>query len=842
MAGIKAKQFEVFKIGTDMLKMNNWDLTISKDKAMSLNLLVSLFDSQMFDLINQILKERGIKPPKRDYTRYVMSVVNDGKKRCKKDFKRALEGFKVNGVEFKRFVGTTGGLKANSVIFVNAKILDELNRRCECGRNKDLPVVPAKYEAYKALTCSASQKICEPNGILVVSDVITQYVTDVIDIDEGKNGEPIVAHKTIDAENNASDGYNLCTYDYMKRVSESLGIDYVTSGVCLRNAYCKGMLYAFPIVEFCEKYLGDYFVKDIWGNFVDIRTVDMILTESSLKFWSSYTSAEDYINQYRSHGYSFRVTKIIGHELENTRELNYQYLQSYEFSDEDIEELCKPTVDYLTGSLCGNYEQTLKFLGIKHENENMLIPKETWQKALLLGEEMINEPNIIYHINKLINKKIDNAKIGKLICQGNYQQVSGDPFLLMQHICGLKETGLLKAKECYSSYWVEKDIAELVVFRSPMIGHNNIRKMTTVNTDDTRYWYQYMNNVFILNGFDSSCMALSGCDYDGDSVFSTNNNVLIRCYKELPAINCIQHNAAKQIITEENVVESNFKGFGNNVGSITNRATAMFSVQAQFDKHTKEYKELEYRIICTQKHQQDSIDSIKGIEFTPMAKHWYNYKDCQNDYQKSICCEKKPYFMIYRYDQEKTDYRKFVKDNNRQCMVDYGIDIKTLLTTPHEELTKEQQDTVKWYNKFNPVDMNLCTINKICFYIESVIKEYKSTLKERTIDYNVFKVKRRCTQKHKDDLLQLMNIYTSHNESYLEQYRKSPSTTPKPLIDFVETYILSRAIEICPNDDERWNIILDLCNTVKDIEQKDFCWILLVDILQRREESGEVNI
>ena len=53
MAGIRAKQFEIFKIGTDMLKMNNWDLRISKDKAMSLNLLVSLFDSQMFDLINQ---------------------------------------------------------------------------------------------------------------------------------------------------------------------------------------------------------------------------------------------------------------------------------------------------------------------------------------------------------------------------------------------------------------------------------------------------------------------------------------------------------------------------------------------------------------------------------------------------------------------------------------------------------------------------------------------------------------------------------------------------------------------------------------------------------------------
>lgn len=225
-----------------------------------------------------------------------------------------------------------------------------------------------------------------------------------------------------------------------------------------------------------------------------------------------------------------------------------------------------------------------------------------------------------------------------------------------------------------------------------------------------------------------------------------------------------------------------------------------------------------------------------------MAKYWYSYKDCPNEYQKSICCEKKPYFMIYRYEKEKTEYRKFIKDNNAQCIADYGIDIKTLLTLPYNQLTEEQKNTVKWYNKFNPVDMNLCTINKICYYIESVIKDYKSTFKERVIDYSKFKVKRRCTQEHKDGLYKLMNVYTTHNVSYLVQYRKSPSTTPKPLIDFVETYITSRAIEICPNDDERWNIILDICNEVKDIEQKDYCWIILVDILTRRKNSGKINI
>ena len=834
MAGIKVDQFEVFKIGTDIIKMSDWDLTISKDKAMSLNMLVSLFDSQMFELIKQILTERNIKPPKKDYTKYVLSLVNDGKSRSKKDFKRALKGFKVNGVEFKRFVGTTGGLKNNSVIFVNSSILDELNRRCECGRNKDIPVIPAKYEAYKSLTCSASQKICEPNGILVVSDNIIPIQTDVIDIDEGENGEPIVAYKKIDTENNASDGFNLCTYDYMKRVSESLGLHYVTNGICARNAYCKGMIYAFPIVEFCEKYLGDYFVQDIWGNMVDVRTIDLILTESSLKFWNSYSSAEDYINQCHAHGYGFRATKIIGEQLEDTRELNYQYLQSYEFTDEDIEELCKPTVDYLTGSLCGNYEDTLKFLGIKDGD----IPKETWQKALILSSDMINDSYIIYNINKLIRKKIDTAKIGKLICDGNYQQLSGDPFALMQHICGLKVTGLLNAKECYSGYWQRKGVNELVVFRSPMIGHNNIRKMSVIDNDDTNYWYQYMGNVFITNGFDSACMALSGADFDGDSVFSTNNNVLLRRYRDLPAINCVQHKAEKKIITEENVVQSNFNGFGNSVGSITNRATAMFSVQQRFDKHSKEYKELEYRILCTQLYQQNELDKLKGIVATPMPKYWYEIRACKdNEYQENICCHKKPYFMIYRYDKEMKDYKTFIKNYTTQCYRRFGLDIDKMLKMPIEDLTNEQKEMIKWYNIFNPVEMSACTINKICYYIEDVIKNYKSSLKERTIDYEQFKVKRRCTQKHRDELFALMQVYIKALKTH-ESDTEENADKIIPRVDFITEYFQRRAEEICPNADERRNIILDLCYGDNHIQSnKEFCWMIVADIILAEREG-----
>ena len=54
-------------------------------------------------------------------------------------------------------------------------------------------MVPAKLEAYKALTCSASVPVSIPKGILVVSDCETEFLSDVVYLnDEGTKRETAV--------------------------------------------------------------------------------------------------------------------------------------------------------------------------------------------------------------------------------------------------------------------------------------------------------------------------------------------------------------------------------------------------------------------------------------------------------------------------------------------------------------------------------------------------------------------------------------------------------------------------------------------------------------------------
>ena len=777
-----------------------------------------------------------------DFSKVFLQVVIDKKS----DFARATgkKGVIVNGVNYRRFVGTTGGLKNNTLLFCNSEYIDKLNELCECKRNKDIKLVPAKYEAYKALTCSASQPICNPKRILVVRDCVTKYFADVIYLDDGakekdendktQNSEPIrKLIKNKELENTVSDGFNLCTIDYMERVGESLGLDYTPTGVCLRNAWLKGMLYPFPILEFIEKYnKGNYFIEDVWGNLQDIRECEMIVTESSLKLWSAYDSIDDYMVAYEECGYQFSVTKISSHVLDEERELNYQYLQSYDFTDEDIKELCDPTIQRLKDAMCGDYESTIKFLGI---NENTDV--NSWQRALYTSEYMIGDPYVIDSVHRYIKKKMNEAKIGKLFVNGNYQIASGDPFALMQSICGIEPTGLLSANECYSKFWIDRTIDEVVIFRSPMTSHNNIRKCSINNSEECLFWYQYMDTIMIINSWDSFCMAENGCDWDGDILFSTDNPVLLRRFVDLPAIECVQSNAQKVIVTEKEIKKTNKNGMGNQVGTITNYVTSMMEVKSNFDKDSDEYKELEYRIECGQLFQQAELDKLKGILATPMPSSWYNIQACEDNRRlQSLCAYRKPYFMIYVYDDTKRKYKKYVKEANIKCKATYNCSIDDL-SRNYEKLSDDQKDFLFWYEYKMPVGTGECSMNKICKYVESKLDGYKSQLRRNsTFDYNKLKVKRRCTEEHRQALRELETEYKECIKEY-----KTKKHYDKEECNVNRKYLCEKfknvAIEICPNDDERMNIILDITYGYKGNRQ--FCWDCIGELIIKRLEDLE---
>ena len=99
-------------------------------------------------------------------------------------------------------------------------------------------------------------------------------------------------------------------------------------------------------------------------------------------------------------------------------------------------------------------------------------------------------------------------------------------------------------------------------------------------------------------------------DKDGDILFTTNNKVLLDNWRYTPSIICNQRSAPKSVVTDELLRQSNKAGFGDEIGSTTNKITAMYDVQSDFAVDSEEYKALAYRIQCGQLYQQNCIDKL----------------------------------------------------------------------------------------------------------------------------------------------------------------------------------------------------------------------------------------
>lgn len=241
-----------------------------------------------------------------------------------KDYRTACKGFYINDVKYVRLLGTNGGIKNSTIVFVSERLSDELKRRIENGRDVSKPLVTAKLEAYKALVCSASTPVSLPKGILVVSDCEVKFKSDVVYLSDETDGEPIMEErKDEEITLNASDGFGLMLPTLAKRWAKEMNLDYLPSGMNTRFAFEKGMIFTFDFLEFADKVSHKYIVKDAWGNDFDIRNAEIILTTSMVKLWDSYKDIGEYIGKSTSNGYTFAVTKVCPRELESERSLNF---------------------------------------------------------------------------------------------------------------------------------------------------------------------------------------------------------------------------------------------------------------------------------------------------------------------------------------------------------------------------------------------------------------------------------------------------------------------------------------------------------------------------------------
>ena len=867
----------IYKLHSKQLRDAKWNLKLPLDVALRdySDCIVSLNDSQILRFIDELngitdadskakeLKARirleKKKPRSRatqnrismlyqklyelQYQEDYLCVIMDRNS----DYDRANKGFKVNGVKYKRFLGTNGGIKNSTIVYVSERLYPELKKRLDNGRNPDGKLVPAKLEAYQALICSGSTPITEPDGIIVVDDCITHFLDNIIMINDECDGEPDLQEiDNYEIEHDDSDGYGLMLPDYSKLVNFELtgAIDKTISGMNTRYAWTKGMVYTFDYIEFAEKVAGTYMVKDAWGTMRDVRKSQVILTTSMLKLWDSYDSWEDYYRNCKENHYQFSTPKITPEELDNVRNTNYQFLQSYDFTDDELQELCQPTIDEIKDVLGFDYRKSIAFLAGYGMNDINVYDREYVVQALMIEPHMINDPFVRHKIMNMIKARIEMAKRGAIQIQANYTMIGGDPYALAQSMFGMEVTGLLKSGELYHKYWIDKGSTELACFRAPMTCHNNIRRMKLRNDDEVAHWYQYITTAIVLNAWDTACDAMNGADKDGDTNMDTDNPIIVNKTRNDKTIMCVQRKAEKIVPHEEDIIKANKLAFNDDIGTVTNHVTSMIEVQSGFEKGSPEYEELSYRIMCGQLYQQNTIDRAKGIIAKPMPKYWYNRAAnlpndedddetaAKKEFNLRIVADKKPYFMIYVYPDLRKQYKDYVKNVNAKCFRISRCSIEELYAKQNR--TKEEDSLIEYYERFMPVGKNPCVINRICWLFENEFDGYLSQkIEQPTFDYTILKSDVEYSQYAYKKVKSIYDDYVKRVAKYITESRK------KRRRDGFETYLMDRNTFVeefrreceiaCSNEKELCNIVLDLCYTKET--SKQFAWDVCGDTI-----------
>lgn len=898
----KLQQY-VYKLDSSLLELKHWNLTLPFEQARKMNgVVVALADSQILSWINEIngtqdydVKAKEVKKQikflkkqeankdnkakiaelykklyklqfRPDYVSIVMKNNNH--------YKMANKGFLINGIRYKRLLCTIGGVKTSTVVYINEKLYPEIKKRLSNNHDNTIPMVPAKYAAYEALATSGSNVVSWPmggdakipGGTIVIKDCIVKFLADFIDVDDSNYpNEPKVELKhDQEFENNTNDGCGFMSVELARRWNGELTGDYnrPLCGCNLRNAFTKGMVFPFDVVRFAEEVNGasednpeKYLIEDVWGAKRDVRDAHLIITESQLKLWRNYSSWEHYYNSCIENKYTFRVAKTAPNyeDIDEVRQTNYQFLAPLNLTQDDVKDLIKPTVDEIMNILGGDYRKTLVYLCGSKLNDDNVIHADVVARAIMLKPELVGDDYILNRVRRMIKRRIVDAKIGVLDVRGNFQILSGDLYALAQSMFGLPVTGLLKSGEIYSKFWADRNVDEVLCFRAPMSNEHSIVRQKICKREEVYDWFQYMQTITVVGAWDTMSAALNGFDYDGDLLFTTDNEVLMRRQKNIPALRCIQYNAKKEVVTEENLIQSNINGFGSKIGQITNRCTAMTSLMANYSEDDDEYKVLKYRTQCMQAVQQAEIDKAKGIKTYPMQKSWYMLNECKqsdeyNDeynvkmaFYEKICAHKKPYFFGYNYSSLMREYKETVNRARTNARQKFRMELDDMLEAyKNNDVSLEQKIFIEKFLRTLKLDNSKSTCNMICWEVEKIFDDTNGFAAEKADLYDLI----RSNQESNPNLLDKITKTCRASEKKraakcVIEFLLNEKITEEEMEYCNVDYDMSDVLEsICNNEDELCDLLLDYC--YKYNGNKEILWSVCGETIVKRLMSDSV--
>lgn len=509
-------------------------------------------------------------------------------------------GFDVDGIHYVRYKRSAGSSREGHCLFIAEPLYKDMMEWSSCGLDAQTVTDQTSFQAYVSLSLSSiEKKIYIPKqSILLIRDQSSTFTDKVIRVVENGSNLDAACEETR-IENIVWDGEALLD----KSVFDEFG--YSEKGMMLlRNRFFKTCAFNTNLQEWFKdngitkpSQLNGYYSKTVRS----IDDIKLVITESSLKYlkfrpedvsleeWFQKWIDNIYINKEESLFGVVKTDKPSGPMNNHMVWTNYQLLNTLALSQNDVDMLLKPSLDYLhkiqTDPMYLRYYSSL-WVSDEFDEEVDDIVSNNYRQRLIIDimrrtdrfERTKFYSDYRTDLCKSFKKKL---KLGRILVNGGYHTLFGNGLEFLHAVIDkeykVDKPLALADGEIYTKRF--EDNEQLLCARSPHITMGNVfvAKNKYVAEYDKYFNLGVSRTIVCVNSIGSNIMQrLNGCDYDSDAMLITNNSILSSAaalhYNDFPVPVCDVKPSGKVKYTSspDSLAELDVKLYENKIGEVVN--------------------------------------------------------------------------------------------------------------------------------------------------------------------------------------------------------------------------------------------------------------------------------
>ncbi|SCH67222.1 RNA dependent RNA polymerase [uncultured Clostridium sp.] len=521
----------------------------------------------------------------------------------------------LDGIDYVFYLASASDLKKSSAIFIKESLVDTLGSELIknatgdiVSRLQGMDVVINKIQAYISFMFSGAIKTNIEPKIVVIEEPQYKYTglhTVLKSVDTLEFKEEVIETNLI-----AFDGQGIMSLELAERIRKELNsnredkkqlehINWITFRLFTIGG--KGMCVAVNIKEQLQKVwmqFGDseglkmfnerLYVKDIYGQWHDVHSIDMILNQSQtklIKYFKSNEDIEDAKNQVADDFKSIVNSLYVCKHNENTlrtdsTRMNYQFLQALSMTPNDISELTKSDKGMLEQALTDIDSMLIvnNLVEIREENDNEETVSNSFNLALDLvkyDETFLKDKTVLEQIRRLYMSKIKKLSYGRVFINDMaYRLCVQDPQPYMNFIA-TRDMETARNSDCLQAgeYSVvgRPENQKVVMGRNPLSSHQEMIRFNNKRNAYIDSLGYKCDSMIIFNSYDATPSRMSGMDFDGDVAGVIVDDIIYNSVIELDTpifFNTFDGDKVENKYSKENIIEITKMTAGDKIGSL----------------------------------------------------------------------------------------------------------------------------------------------------------------------------------------------------------------------------------------------------------------------------------